>query len=129
MTVKLIILFSLASFLEVGGAPSWPSWATQVISILMMKLNLSMKKNSFYSFSHLKAQLFSFSYSYLRVLFFFFFRPSRHAQRAQSTQCEQLGAGPHMESVLRNLKKIPENQRRRLQVSSDNRAFDMYQFC
>ena len=30
MRVKLIILFSLAFFLEVGGAPSWPSWVPVV---------------------------------------------------------------------------------------------------
>ena len=72
MTVKLIILFSLAFFLEVGGAPSWPSWATQVISMLMKRLNPSMKKIIFWLLFISKSSTFSFSYSYLRVLFFFF---------------------------------------------------------
>ena len=126
MTVKLIILFSLASFLEVGGAPSWPSWATQVISILMMKLNLSMKKKLFFTS---KSSTFFIHIFLLESIIFLFSRPSRHAQRAQSTQCEQLGVEPHMESVLKNLKKVPENQRRQLQVSSDNRALSIYQNC
>ena len=127
MTVKLIILSSLAFFLEVGGAPSWPSWATQVISILMRKLNPSMKKNSFLLLFTSKSSTF-FILIFLLESFFssFFSRPSRHAQRAQSTQCEQLGVEPHMESVLRNLKKMMENQRRGLQVSSDNRAVDIF---
>ena len=80
------------------------------------------KKNSFLLLFTSKSLTFFILIFLLESIIFLFSRPSRHAQRAQSTQCEQLGVEPHMESVLRNLKKVSENQRRQPQVSSDNRA-------